>query len=71
MDSHVGKSLIGLGCLLIIAGILWTYRSHIPWIGWLPGDIYIKKDDFQFYFPLTTSILVSVLVSFILYLFRK
>jgi uncharacterized protein HemY len=67
----LGKSIIILGVVLIIVGVIVTYRQHIPWIGRLPGDIYVKKENFTFYAPLMTSLLLSVIVSLVLYLFRK
>jgi quinol-cytochrome oxidoreductase complex cytochrome b subunit len=65
--EETGKFLIYTGVFLIIAGILIIgiskFGSSIP-IGKLPGDIYIKKDNFVFYFPLGTSILISLLLFF-------
>ena len=67
----IGKSLIITGLLLIVIGVAIAFGPRIPFIGKLPGDIYIKKDSFTFYFPLVTSILISVIITFIMYLFRK
>ena len=67
----MGKSLIVIGLLLIVIGVAIAFGPRIPFIGKLPGDIYIKKDSFTFYFPLATSILISVIITFIMYLFRK
>ncbi len=58
-----GKILIFFGIILVIAGILLTFAGKIPWFGKLPGDIYIKKANFTFYFPLATSILLSIILS--------
>jgi len=66
-----GKSLIALGLLIAGIGVLLTFAGKIPWIGRLPGDIHIRKENVTFYFPLATSIVLSVIVSFILWLFRK
>ena len=71
MTTDLGKLLILAGILLIAVGLLFIFRSQIPWLGKLPGDIYIKRENFQFYFPLTTCILLSVLLTAIFYLFRK
>ncbi len=71
MLSNFGKSLIVMGLFLVAIGILFTFGSKIPHIGRLPGDIYIKKKNFTFYFPLTTCILISILISLILLIFRK
>jgi len=67
----MGKSLVIIGLIFIAIGIAIAFGPRIPFIGKLPGDIYIKKDSFTFYFPLVTSILISVIITFIMYLFRK
>jgi len=67
----LGKSLIILGLIIAAVGVLLTLAGRIPWLGRLPGDIYIKKENFTFYFPLATSIIISVLLTLILWLFRK
>ncbi|MEK6726950.1 MAG: DUF2905 domain-containing protein [Deltaproteobacteria bacterium] len=67
----MGRSLIVIGLILIAIGVAVSFGPRIPFIGRLPGDIYIKKENFTFYFPLATSILISVLITLILYLFRK
>lgn len=71
----VSKALIGLGLLLILVGMVWAGLSQlggrqIP-LGRLPGDIAIERENFKFYFPLASSILVSVVISALLYLLRK
>jgi len=63
--SGFGKLLIFIGVILIALGLLFTFAGKIPWIGKLPGDIYIKRGDFHFYFPLATSILLSAILSLI------
>lgn len=65
--SNFGKILIFAGMILTIAGILFVFGPKIPWLGKLPGDIYIKKENFTFYFPLATSILLSVILSIIMF----
>ena len=67
----LGKSLIVIGLVIAAIGLLLTLAGRIPWLGRLPGDIFIKKDNFTFYFPLATSILISLLISFLLWLFRR
>jgi hypothetical protein len=67
----MGKMLIVMGIFLILLGILITLGPKIPWIGKLPGDIIIKKDQFSFYFPLTTCIIISLILSLLFYLLRK
>jgi len=67
----MGKMLIIMGIILILIGIIMTAGSNIPWIGRLPGDIIIKKDDFSLYFPLTSCIIMSIILTLLLYLFRR
>lgn len=69
--QQLGKLIIYAGIFLLVLGILLFFGDKIPLIGKLPGDIYIKKKNFTFYFPIVTSILISLLISLILYLFRK
>jgi hypothetical protein len=69
--QQFGKIMIFAGIFLLVIGILFIFGDKIPFIGRLPGDIYIKKSNFTFYFPIVSSILVSLLISFIIYLFRK
>ncbi|HMV41486.1 MAG TPA: DUF2905 domain-containing protein [Leptospiraceae bacterium] len=70
MESF-GKNLIFLGVILLIVGALFTLSGKFPFIGNLPGDISIKKENFSFYFPLTTSILISILLSLIMWLWNR
>ena len=67
----LGKMLILLGVLIIAIGVLLVIGEKIPWIGKLPGDIIIKKEKFTFYFPITTSIIISILLTLLFGLFRK
>jgi hypothetical protein len=69
--SGVGKLLIVLGGLLIVVGAAIVLIGKIPWLGRLPGDIYIERRNFTFVFPLATSLLLSVILSLVLYLFSK
>ncbi|MBI4428661.1 MAG: DUF2905 domain-containing protein [Ignavibacteriales bacterium] len=61
--TGVGKLLILLGGILVLVGVLLTFFDKIPYLGKLPGDIHVKKDNFEFYFPLATSILLSLLLT--------
>lgn len=67
----MGKLLIILGLIIVVIGIIVYFADRIPFIGKLPGDIVIKKENFTFYFPLATSIILSILISLILYLINK
>jgi hypothetical protein len=72
--SGLGKLLLGLGGLLLLIGALLVFGGRLPGIGVLgrlPGDIFIKRDNFSFYFPLTTSILISIILSLMLWLFFR
>lgn len=69
--TDIGKSLILIGGVILVIGVVLTFSGKVPFLGKLPGDIYVKKENFTFYFPLTTSILLSVVLSAILFLFSK
>jgi hypothetical protein len=67
----LGKMLILLGIFIILIGALILIGEKIPWIGKLPGDIIIKKEKFSFYFPITTCIIISIILTLLFTLFRK
>ena len=69
--SGIGKLLIVSGCLMAVLGVVLLFSDKIPWLGRLPGDISIKRENYSFYFPLTTCILISLLLSLLFALFRK
>ncbi len=69
--NGLGKPLIILGLIIVAVGVIVSLAGKIPWLGRLPGDIHIKKENFTFYFPLATSIIISLLISFLLWLFRR
>ncbi|HTN70228.1 MAG TPA: DUF2905 domain-containing protein [Methylomirabilota bacterium] len=69
--SGAGKILISLGIVFVVLGLLFSLGGKIPWLGHLPGDIYIQRERFTFYFPLTTCLLISMIVTVVLYLFRR
>jgi hypothetical protein len=64
------RLLIVLGLILLAVGLLWPWLTKLG-LGRLPGDIRIERDGFGFYFPLTTGLIVSIVVSVILWLLRK
>lgn len=68
MDTR--KLLIVIGGLLVLLGLLWPWLRNLG-LGRLPGDIVIERENFRFYFPIVTMILVSIVVSLILWLLRK
>jgi hypothetical protein len=72
MDSNTGKYIILAGCLIIILGIIiYFFHDKLHWIGRLPGDIRIEKENFRFYFPITTMILFSLLATGIIFVVKR
>ena len=76
--SGLGKLIIVMGFGLVILGLLISLLGKLPsegnglgWLGKLPGDLFIKRDQFTLYFPLTTSIIISIVGSLLLYFFIK
>lgn len=67
----MGKVLVILGIALIVIGLLVTYKVRIPFLGKLPGDIFVQGEHFQIYFPIVTSIILSIVLSLLLYLFSS
>jgi hypothetical protein len=67
----LGKMLIITGVVLIIGGIAFIFADKVPFLGRLPGDISIQKERFSFYFPITTCIIISIVLSIIFAIFRK
>ena len=68
---ELGKTLIGLGVLLIIVGALVWSGFGKGWFGHLPGDIHVEGKNGSFYFPVATCLLVSVVLSLLAWLFRR
>jgi uncharacterized membrane protein len=68
---NFGKGLIFLGILLIVLGVTLSFGAKLPWLGHLPGDIYIQRGRFTVYLPLTICILLSLIFTLVLYLFRR
>ncbi|MDQ3683562.1 MAG: DUF2905 domain-containing protein [Bacteroidota bacterium] len=72
MDQNTGKYIILFGTVVIVAGILiFFFHDKLNWIGRLPGDIRIEKENSRFYFPIATMLLFSLLLSLIIYLAKK
>jgi hypothetical protein len=69
-DEQMQRVLIVLGLLMLAAGLAWPWLRRIP-LGRLPGDIHIVRDGFSFHFPIVSCIVVSLLVSLILWIFRR
>jgi hypothetical protein len=69
--SDLGKLLILFGVVLVAAGLLLQLSGKIPWLGRLPGDIHVQRENFSLYFPITTSVLISIVLSLLFWLFRR
>lgn len=69
--GELGKMLIFFGLIICAVGVLLLVGAKIPWLGRLPGDIIIQREKFSFYFPLTTCIIISLLLTLIFSLFRR
>jgi Protein of unknown function (DUF2905) len=69
--SDLGRLLILLGVILVLVGAVFLLAPRLPWLGKLPGDITYQRGNFSFYFPLGTSIVISIILTLILYLFRR
>ncbi|HEX9906295.1 MAG TPA: DUF2905 domain-containing protein [Propylenella sp.] len=66
----MSRTLILLGLLLVLAGLMWPWLGRLG-LGRLPGDIVVERDNFTLYFPITTAILVSLLLSLILWIINR
>jgi len=69
--QHIGKVLIITGAVIALIGAALLLSGRIPWIGRLPGDILFERKNFTFYFPLATSILISILLTLLFWLFGR
>lgn len=66
--QFIGRILIFTGIIIVVIGGLLLLSGRIPWIGRLPGDIIIERKNFTFYFPIATSILLSIIITLVLWL---
>lgn len=70
--NGLGRPLIIMGLLLVAIGLILTFAPKLPtWLGRLPGDISIKRENFSFHFPIVTCLIVSAILSLIMWLFRR
>ena len=69
--TDLGKQLIVIGIVIVLAGICVSVFGKFTSMGKLPGDILIKRENFTFYFPLTTCILLSIILSLVFYLWNQ
>ena len=72
MSADLGKWLIGIGGFIVLAGIIiYLFGDRLGWLGHLPGDVRVEKENFRFYFPITTMIIISIVLSLLLTLLAK
>jgi len=72
MNSDTGKYIIIAGIMIILLGlIIYFFHDKLSWIGRLPGDIRIEKGNFKFYFPITTMIIFSLLITVVIQIIRR
>ena len=72
MDQNTGKYIVGFGIIVIVVGLLiYFFHDKLTWIGRLPGDIRVEKENFRFYFPITTMILFSLLLTLLINIIRR
>jgi hypothetical protein len=66
----MGRWLITFGVILILAGLLWPWVQKLG-LGRLPGDVVLERENFRFYFPIVTSLIISVILTLILWLINR
>jgi hypothetical protein len=72
MDHNTGKYIIGFGVIIVVVGLMiYFFHDKLHWIGRLPGDIRIEKENFRFYFPIATMILVSLLLTLVINIIKR
>jgi hypothetical protein len=69
--QHPGWTLVVIGGLIVAVGLLWLVTPSVPWFGRLPGDIVIERENFRFYFPLATGILLSLVLTVVMWLMGR
>jgi hypothetical protein len=69
--TALGKTFILIGCIFVAAGLLFLFADHLPFWGKLPGDISIEHKKFRFYFPVTTCLIISIILTILFSLFKK
>ena len=71
MTKSMGVILIWIGLIIVVVGLAIYFRDEIPFLGKLPGDLVIKKKNFTMYLPIASSLVISLIISIILYLVRR
>jgi H+/Cl- antiporter ClcA len=70
--ENLGKLIVGIGAILVVVGlVIWLFADKLGWLGNLPGDIKIERPGFRLYFPITTMLLISLLLSLVMWLIGK
>jgi Protein of unknown function (DUF2905) len=69
--SELGRALIVLGVVIAVVGLVLVFFDRVPWLGRLPGDIHVQRGNWNFYFPLGTSILLSIVLTLVLWLIGR
>ena len=72
MDQQTGKYIIAGGLCIVIAGVLiYFFHDYFKWFGKLPGDIRIEKENYRFYFPIVTMIIISIVITLIINIVKR
>lgn len=72
MNQQTGKYIIITGlCIVVVGIVIYFFHSYFKWLGRLPGDIRVEKENFKFYFPVVTMIIISIAATIIIHLIRK
>ena len=69
--NDLGKSLVAIGLLIVLVGVVLMLAGRVPWLGRRPGDIYVQRGNWSFYFPVVTSLVVSLLLTLLFWLFGR
>ena len=69
--APIGKTLVFAGIAIIVVGLVLWGLSSVPYVGQLPGDLYVRRGNFTFYFPIATSILISIIAAIVFSLMRR
>ena len=69
--DDLGKVLVGFGLLIVLLGVVLIVAGRVPWLGRLPGDLYVRRGSWAFYFPLATSLIVSALVTLVFWILNR
>ena len=69
--NDLGKSLVVIGLVVVLVGVVLMLAGRVPWLGRLPGDISVQRGNWSFYFPVVTSLVVSVLLTLLFWLFGR